>query len=229
MAARSLEPLYEILGHRFDRPELLREALTHPSVEPSQRPGGDYDRLEFLGDRVLGLVVATALFEGDPAAAAGELAVRFNALVRKETVAEVAREIGLGEHLTLSASEAQVGGRDKTAILGNAAEAVLGALYLDGGLAPARDLILRCWGPRIAGAAETRKDPKTRLQEFVQSGQVPPPDYRIVAEEGPPHQRRFQVEVRIEGGATATGEGRSRRGAEQAAAAALLEELRPDG
>lgn len=229
MTGRSLEPLYEILGHRFERPELLREALTHPSVEPSRCKGGDYERLEFLGDRVLGLVIATTLFERDGAAAAGELAVRFNALVRKETVAEVAREIGLGEHLILSVGEEQVGGRDKTAILGNAAEAVLAALYLDGGLTPARDFILCRWADRIGAAAETQKDPKTRLQERVQSGQVGPPDYRIVAEEGPSHERHFTVEVTIDGGATATGEGRSKRDAEQAAAAALLEHLSADG
>lgn len=228
MASRSLEPLYEILGHRFERPELLREALTHPSVEPGRRDGADYERLEFLGDRVLGLVVAAALFEGDAQAPAGDLAVRFNALVRKETVADVAREIGLGEHLILSAGEAQVGGRDKTAILGNAAEAVLGALYLDGGPTPARDFILRRWAGRIGAAAETRKDPKTRLQERVQSGRAGPPSYRIVAEEGPPHERYFTVEVAIEGGATAIGEGRSRRAAEQAAAAALLGRLSGD-
>jgi ribonuclease-3 len=229
MTGPSLEPLYEILGHRFERPELLREALTHPSLEPRRRQGDDYERLEFLGDRVLGLVIATVLFERDVEAAAGEMAVRFNALVRKETVADVASEVGLGEHLILSAGEEQVGGRDKTAILGNAAEAVLGALYLDAGLTPARDFILRRWAGRIGAAAETRKDPKTRLQERVQSGQVEPPSYRIVTEEGPPHERYFTVEVTIEGGSTARGEGRSKRAAEQAAAEALLKRLSGDG
>ncbi len=229
MTGRSLESLYDLLGHRFEHPDLLLEALTHPSVERSRRDLGDYDRLEFLGDRVLGLIVAAALFEGDDRAPAGDLAVRFNELVRKETVAEVAREIGLGRHLILSAGEEQVGGRDKTAILGNAAEAVLGALYLDGDLAAARDFVLKRWADRIAAAAETRKDPKTRLQERVQSGDVGPPDYRVVAEEGPAHERRFTVEVTIEDGATATGEGPSKRRAEQAAAAALLENLPADG
>lgn len=226
MARDRLQALYVILGHRFQRPKLLYEALTHPSLEPSRRRGGDYERLEFLGDRVLGLVIAEALFESDPSAAAGELAVRFNALVRKETVAEVARDIDLGPHLILAPSEEQVGGREKEAILANSCEAVLGALYLDGGFEAARGFILDSWAERVAGAERTRKDAKTALQEFVQQGRVAPPTYRIVGQSGPPHERRFTVEVRIDDGNTEIGEGRSRRAAEQDAAARLLKRLR---
>lgn len=226
MARDRLQGLYAILGHHFQRPELLREALTHPSLERRQRRGGDYERLEFLGDRVLGLAIAEALFENDDAAAAGELAVRFNALVRRETVAEIAREIGLGPHLILAASEAQVGGRDKEAILANACEAVLGAIYLDGGFEAARAFILRWWATRVATAGRTRKDAKTELQELVQQGPVAPPSYHIVGESGPPHDRHFTVEVRIDDGTTEIGEGRSRRAAEQDAATRLLRRLR---
>jgi ribonuclease-3 len=225
MPGDALAPLYAVLGHRFRNPALLREALTHPSVEQRRRPAGDYERLEFLGDRVLGLTIAAALFEADPRAPAGELAVRFNAMVRKETVAEVAREIGLGAMLMLAPGEEQVGGRDKEAILGNACEAVLGALYLDGGLAPAKAFILAQWADRVGGAGRTGKDAKTRLQELVQRGSAAPPAYRIVAEAGPPHDRLFTVEVRIDSDLTETGEGRSRRAAEQDAATRLLARL----
>jgi len=224
-----LEQLYQLLGHRFGNEALIKEALTHPSVERRRRVGGDYERLEFLGDRVLGLVIAAALFEADRRAAAGELAVRFNALVRKETVAEVAREIGLGAHLILAASEEQVGGRDKEAILANACEAMLGALFLDGGLAVAQAFILRSWKERVAAAGSTEKDAKTQLQEWVQQGTAGPPSYRIVDEAGPPHDRHFTVLVETEDGARETGEGRSRRAAEQDAAARLLERLRGNG
>jgi len=226
MTRDGLQGLYAVLGHRFQRPELLRAALTHPSLERKKRRGDDYERLEFLGDRVLGLVVAQALFEGDRAAPAGELAVRFNALVRKEAVAEVARDLGLGPYLRLAPSEELVGGREKEAILANACEAVLGALYLDGGLDVVSAFILGQWSERIAAAHRTRKDAKTTLQELVQQGPVPPPSYRIVDESGPPHDRRFTVEVRIHDGTTETGKGRSRRAAEQDAAARLLRRLR---
>ena len=228
MAEEQLERLGDILGHRFELEKseaLLLEALTHPSLEQRHRSGHDYDRLEFLGDRVLGLLIARALFEGDGVARAGDMAVRFNALVRKETVAEVAREIGLGEFILLSSSEANVGGREKTAILANALEAVLGALYLDGGLAAAGAFIGRHWSERIAATVGAEKDPKTRLQEHVQRRCVPPPDYQIVAEDGPPHDLVFTVEVQTSDGERETGEGRSRRAAEQAAAALLLGRL----
>jgi ribonuclease III len=229
MAVARLEHLYKLLGHRFRDQVLIKEALTHPSLERRRRAAGDYERLEFLGDRVLGLTIAGALFEADRRASAGELAVRFNALVRKETVAEVAREIGLGPHLILSQSEEQVGGRDKEAILANACEALLGALYLDAGLTVAQGFIMERWGERIGAAGGTEKDPKTRLQELVQQGTSGPPSYRIVDEAGPPHDRRFTVEVETEDGARAAGEGRSRRAAEQDAASRLLERLQGHG
>ncbi len=228
MPRHDLKALYEILGYRFARPDRLREALTHPSVDRRHRDVQDYDRMEFLGDRVLGLVIATTLFNRDKTASAGELAVRYNALVRKETVADVAREIELGSYLSLSPSEEQVGGRDKTAILGNAMEAVLGALFLDGGFECVEAFIEARWNQRIARASKTEKDAKTQLQESVQREQAAPPTYRIVEQTGPAHERHFTVEVEIESGNKAVGKGRSKRAAEQVAAAALLSLLKED-
>ncbi len=213
------------LGHQFRDPTLLSEALTHPSYGSGQGPRRDYERLEFLGDRVLGLVVAGEVYRADETANAGGMAVRFNALVRKETVAEVAREIELGRALTLASGEAQGGGRDKNAILANALEAVLGAVYLDAGFEVAKTVVRELWARRLARAAEARKDPKTRLQERAQRHGGPPPSYVLVETSGPPHERRFTVEVRLEDGDGSRGEGRSKRAAEQAAAVDMLETL----
>ncbi len=213
------------LGHEFAEPALLAEALTHPSWGSGQGTRRDYERMEFLGDRVLGLAVAGEVFGADEGANAGEMAVRYNALVRKEAVAEVAREIELGAELTLASGEAQGGGREKSAILANALEAVLGAVYLDAGFDVAKIVVTRLWARRLARAAEATKDPKTRLQERVQRGGDPPPSYDLVETSGPPHDRRFKVEVQVaEAGAT-IGEGRSKQVAEQAAAADMLARL----
>jgi len=221
-AADADRALQAALGHRFAEPALLREALTHASTEPAD--GRDYERLEFLGDRVLGLVIAARLMRGLPAARAGELAVALNALVRRETVAEVARELGLGAHLRLGPSEATTDGRAKPAILADAMEAVLGALYLDGGMAAAAACIERAWSGRLAAAAGAAKDAKTRLQERLQGAGDALPSYVVVGQEGPAHRPHFRVRVEA-AGKQAEGEGSSRRAAEQAAAAALLARL----
>lgn len=218
--------LETVLGHRFADCGLLVEALTHPSLEPAD--GRDYERLEFLGDRVLGLVIATSLIASLPAARAGDLAVALNALVRRETVAEVARELGLGPHLRLGPSETAAGGGDKPAILANALEGVLGALYLDGGLAAAAGCIERAWGGRLAAAAGTAKDAKTRLQERLQIRGGALPVYAVLGQSGPAHRPRFRVMVEAQG-QRAEGEGGSRRTAEQAAATALLAALEAGG
>ncbi len=207
------------LGHDFRRPELLREALTHASIAGPARP--DNQRLEFLGDRVLGLVVAEALLSADPEAPEGLLAPRFNALVRRETCAEVARAVGLGEALRLGRSEMLSGGRRKEALLADAMEAVIAAVYLDAGLAAARALVLRLWGPHIAALAADARDAKTALQEWAQARGLPPPAYREVAREGPDHAPAFTVEARLATGAAARAQGASKRAAEQAAARAL--------
>ncbi|CAM4090557.1 ribonuclease III [Palleronia rufa] len=214
------------LGHDFSRPELLLRALTHGSIASTTRP--DNQRLEFLGDRVLGLVMAEALLRADPDAAEGQLAPRFNALVRKETCAEVARDIGLGDVLRLGRSEMMSGGRRKEALLGDAMEAVIAAVYRDGGFEAARDCILRLWGSRIARVEADARDPKTALQEWAQARGLAPPDYVELARRGPDHAPEFTIEARLSSGRTATARATSKREAQQGAARALLESLGGD-
>ncbi|MEL7107374.1 MAG: ribonuclease III [Pseudomonadota bacterium] len=211
------------LGHVFADAELLVRALTHPSISSEARP--DNQRLEFLGDRVLGLAIAEAVLAADQTAAEGELAPRLNALVRKETCAEVALEIDLGEVLRLGRSETMSGGRRKTALLGDGMEAVIAAVYLDAGYGAARDLILRLWGGRIAQVKADARDPKTALQEWAQARGHGLPSYQVVGRTGPDHAPRFTIEVRVSDDLTALAEGASKRKAEQDAARALLERL----
>jgi ribonuclease-3 len=211
------------LGHRFARPELLLRAVTHGSFGGAGSE--DNQRLEFLGDRVLGLVMAEALLAQDRAATEGQLAPRFNALVRKEACAEVAREIGLGEVLKLGRSEMLSGGRRKQALLGDAMEAVIAAVYLDGGFEPARDVIRRLWANRVDRVEEDARDPKTALQEWAQARGLPPPVYVELSRSGPDHAPVFTIEARLETGATERAEAGSKRLAEQAAARALLDRV----
>jgi ribonuclease-3 len=217
-ASRALAAAAARLGHEFARPELLLEALTHPSTAT----GSHNQRLEFLGDRVLGLVIAEALLAQDPAAQEGELAPRLNALVRKETCAEVAASLDLGSALRMGRSEMLTGGRRKTALLGDAMEAVIAAVYLDGGLGAARALILRAWGDRIAAVRAVGRDAKTALQEWAQARGLPPPDYLDLGREGPDHAPLFSVEACLADGRSAEGSAASKRAAQQAAAEALL-------
>lgn len=209
------------IGHDFRRPELLARAVTHASLSSLTRPSNE--RLEFLGDRVLGLSIATALFQQDGTAAEGQLAPRFNALVRQETCAEIAREVGLGDVLKLGRSEMLSGGRRKEALLGDALEAVIAAIYLDAGFDAARDIVLRLWGDRIEKAARVdTRDPKSSLQEWAQARGLPPPTYTETARSGPDHQPVFTVEARLANGETASGTAPGKRAAEQSAARALL-------
>ena len=218
-----LRAFAERLGHEFARPQLLVQALTHASISSATRP--DNQRLEFLGDRVLGLVMAEALLAADPQAREGQLAPRFNALVRKETCAEVAREIGLGEVIKLGRSEMLTGGRRKEALLADAMEAVIAAVHLDGGFGAARALVLRLWKGRLARAEDTAPDAKTALQEWAQARRHPPPDYVQVDRSGPDHAPCFTIEVRLASGETARAEAGSKRNAEQSAAQTLLARL----
>ncbi len=215
--------LVKKLGHDFANPELLRRALRHSSaVQSVQGSGPDNERLEFLGDRVLGLVIADMLLKAFPAEDEGNLARRFNALVRRETCAAVAREIDLGAVLVLGKAEVQSGGQKKETILADACEAVLAALYLDGGLAAATGFIRQYWGPRLQDMTAPPRDPKTLLQEWAQGHGLPYPQYRIIDRSGPDHAPSFEVEVRVEGFAPSTGQGASKRRAEQNAARAML-------
>ncbi|MFN4282629.1 MAG: ribonuclease III [Alphaproteobacteria bacterium] len=228
--AASYAALGESLGHRFAKPTLLTEALTHRSavvVNGPYRYG--YERLEFLGDRVLGLVVADLLLERFPAESEGALARRFNALVQGETLADIAAEIDLGAHLIMAAGEEAAGGRVNKSILSDVCEAVIAALYLDGGLPAAAQFIHRYWTPLIAEAKRPKRDGKTRLQEWAQSRGHPLPDYKTLSREGPPHNPIFAVRVTVLGAGEAEGQGSSKRMAEQAAADALLLNLDPTG
>ncbi len=219
--------LGDLLGHRFARPELLTQALTHPSVTQNRRrQSAPYERLEFLGDRVLGLVVADMLFHHFPDEAEGALARRFTALVRREAVARVAVAIGLADVLTMAKGDEEAGGRGNPGILADACEAVIGALYADGGFEVAAAFVRRQWQVLMEELAAPPKDAKTALQEWAQGRGKPLPVYRTLGAEGPPHDPMFLVEVGVEGQGAATGRGPSKRTAEQAAATALLEKVK---
>jgi ribonuclease-3 len=221
MTASSLAALQTRLGHVFRDPALLDLALTHTSAVEAGRP--DYQRLEFLGDRVLGLTMADMLYRAFPDAPEGELAQRFNAVVRRETCAAVARDLDLGSHLKLGAGERQTGGRQKMAILADACEAVIAAIHLDAGFEAARAFVERQFGPRIAEAPSAAlRDAKTTLQEWLQGQGRPAPRYRLSARSGPDHDPVFIMAVDIDGLEAARGTGRSKREAEQAAAQRYL-------
>lgn len=227
---RSLDALAESLGHRFADESLLARALTHSSIRAKTRDQTrrDNERLEFLGDRVLALIVAEMLFKSYPDSPEGGLARRFNVLVRRETCAEIARDIDLGRHLRLGAGEARAGGRRKVALLGNACEAIIAALYLDGGIGAARQFIERHWGARIEALDEAPSDAKTALQEWSQGRGLPAPEYRVAERSGPDHAPHFEVEVLIEGHDAVRGAGKSKQAAEKAAARAFTAAHRTD-
>ena len=221
-----LKALEGRLGHTFRTPDHLLRAVTHASISSPTRP--DNQRFEFLGDRVLGLVMAEALLDADPAASEGQLAPRFNALVRKETCADIARSIGLGDVLRLGRSEMLSGGRRKEALLGDAMEAVIAAIFLDAGFEAVERVVLRLWSDRIGTVAEVPRDAKTALQEWAQAQGLGLPIYAESAREGPDHAPLFTVVVRLENGAEETARAGSKRAAEQSAAAALLSRLEAD-
>ncbi len=224
-AAHDIGAACAAFGVAFDDTDLLDRALTHPSANA---PGGGHpasnQRLEFLGDRVLGLIVAARLHQKFPTEQEGELARRFAALVDAATLAKVARRVGLGDFLRLGQGEATAG-RDNPANLADACEALIGALYLDGGLAKAEGFVLREWGPLIAGQESPPRDPKTTLQEWTQARGLGLPDYDVVERSGPAHAPTFAVSVTVEGAAPETARGPTKRAAERAAAAVLLARL----
>jgi len=211
-----------VLDHHFARPELLEQALTHPSVAANPA----YERMEFLGDRVLSLIVAEMVYRAYPTEPEGSLARRFNALVRWETLARVAETIDLGQYLRISRGEAGQGGRGNRSLLADACEAVIGALFLDGGIEAARRFIERQWSPLLAEQVDLPQDAKSSLQEWAQGRSLPLPSYRLIASQGPAHEPVFEMEVSLPGHPPAQGRGRSRQAAESEAAAALLERLR---
>jgi len=216
--------LSEKLGYRFHDEALLRRALTHAGAD-SERSN---ERLEFLGDRVLALVVSETLYQRYPNEDEGALTRRVHALVRWEACAKVGEEIGLWDHLVLTRSEA-AGGRARGPIVGSACEAVIAALYLDGGMAAARAFIERWWEPMFADVSADNRDAKTRLQEWAQARgkDASAPVYTLQEQAGPDHAPRFLVEAKVKGFDPVTGEGGSKRQAEQDAAAKLLAIVAP--
>ncbi|RDD63747.1 ribonuclease III [Ferruginivarius sediminum] len=230
MSGRNAAPetrLAERIGYVFSDPARLRRALTHSSAAGVRKSeAASYERLEFLGDRVLGLIVADMLIDAFPDEPEGALARRHAVLVSRETLAEVARGLGLGEFVLVSKGEAEGGGRENPAMLADVCEAVIGALYRDGGLAAADAFVRPRWKPLLAQDRKPPQDAKTALQEWAQGRGLPLPSYREVSREGPPHDPRFTVAAEVQGAEPATGEGRSKRLAEQEAARRLLDMLR---
>jgi len=228
---RKVTELEARIGYRFVDKGLLDRALTHISALPSTRSRiGSYQRLEFLGDHVLGLVIADMLFRAYPEADEGELSRRLAALVRKETCADVARAMDLGPAMNVGSSEVSAGVRRRTAILADVCEALIGAVFVDGGYGAAAALIGHFWQERMLKPARPLRDPKTMLQEWAQARGVPAPSYREVERLGPDHDPEFRVAVDVADREPTEGTGRSKRAAEQAAAAAMLarEGVAPD-
>ncbi len=218
-----LRALAHRLGHSFHDEGLLRQALTHRSAGSHNN-----ERLEFLGDALLGLVIAEALWRRHPQASEGQLSRMRAALVNKETLAGVARHLMLSDGLRLGAGEWRTGGHHRDSILADALEAIFAAVYLDEGFEATRQVILGVFGDALSRtlAEEVGKDPKTRLQERLQARRRPLPHYEVLATEGSPHSQVFHVRCRLpDEGAEVLGEGTSRRRAEQAAAELMLKQL----
>jgi len=213
--------LSRTLGHRFERPELLEEALTHVSAPGAG--GQSYQRLEFLGDRVLGLAIAEMLHGTFPGAPEGELSRRFAELVRRESCAEIALSWDVGPHIRLGAGEAQSGERRNNAILADVCEAIIGAVFLDGGYEAAKDLVGRSFKDLLEAPRRPLRDPKSALQEWAQGQGLPAPTYALVEQTGPDHAPKFRIMVKVKGRESEFGVGASKRIAEQAAARSLLQ------
>lgn len=220
---KSAEKLLSVLQHKFKQPHLLNEALTHSSISSARIDS--YERLEFLGDRVLGLVVAEMLICRFPGEAEGDLAKRHAVLVSRDSLVTVASDMGIDMAMRLSRGESDGGGRSKPTLLADVTEAVIGAMYLDAGLEKTAILIQRFWTPLMEQNVTPPKDPKTALQEWSQGRGLSLPTYSLVRKEGADHEPIFYVEVAVTDDKKAVGSGSSKRIAERDAAARLLEGL----
>lgn len=224
-----LSGLMLILKHKFEDETLLVEALTHSSLvkggKRGQEQSRDYERLEFLGDRVLGLVISDELYRRYGSAEAGQLSRRYNAQVRKETLASIANELELAQYIRMSADLKLSGGDKNPSILEDCIEAIIAALYLDGGMDASRRFIKDNWWKRFDKLDAAHKDPKSSIQEWAAKRGKNPPVYEVIAEEGPDHSRSFTVKIIVEGCSPHNAEGASKRLAEQRAAEKLLKEL----
>ena len=214
-----LDEISQTLGYRFGNEALLTEALTHGST---QKHKGDYQRLEFLGDRVLGLVIADFLFRTHPQDAEGHLTHVLSSLVRSEACADAGDTIGLSDLVIIGAGERAKGMNLNRTLLGDAMEALVAAIYLDGGLEQARAFVLRCWDAQLKAPKVAVKDPKTFLQEWALARALPIPTYKVVSREGPEHEPVFVVAVEVKDRAAAQGSARSKRAAEMEAAEQFL-------
>jgi ribonuclease-3 len=223
-AKAELAALEARIGHHFRDRDLVARALTHLSAPAAGGPGRSqsYQRLEFLGDRVLGVAVAQMLYEAYPQASEGELSMRLAKLVRRETCAAVAEEWDVGPHVAMGQGEARAGGRKKAAILSDICESIIGAVFLDAGFEAARDLVTRCWRARMDADVEPERDAKTAVQEWAQARALAAPRYVEVARSGPAHAPQFVMQVVLDGFDPELGEASSKRAAEQAAAQAFL-------
>lgn len=221
--SRAHDRLQSRLGYQFADPGLLERALTHSSaLAPAKRVENSYQRLEFLGDRVLGLVIADLIYRRYPKANEGELSRSLNALVRKETCAAVARQLDLGAELNLGESEARTGGANKDAILGDVTEAVIGAIFRDGGLGQAYEVVERLFGDMIGQSGNVRADAKTTLQEWAQSKGLEPPVYAELERRGPDHAPEFTIAIKLGDYPPISATGPSKKLAEHKAAEAFL-------
>jgi ribonuclease-3 len=219
----ALQAVQTSIGHQFANPALLVTAVTHVSaLKAAAERAASYQRLEFLGDRVLGLAVSAMLFRAFPGADEGELSRRLADLVRKESCADVARAVGLFDAIKLGSVGAGAGQRLRNSILGDVCEAVIGAVFVDAGYETAAQMIERLWSERMQRPVRSLRDPKTVLQEWAQGRGLPAPSYREIERSGPDHNPTFRIAVDLPGIDAAEGCGQSKQNAEKAAALALL-------
>lgn len=225
LTAEQREACEAAIGHRFKDEVLLSRAMTHRSAAQGKAVEWSNERLEFLGDRVLGLVIVETLMERFPATREGELAPRLNALVSRDACAVIGAELGLGQFLIVDKSERATGGAEKRSLLANAAEAVIGAIYTDAGLEKSRKFILKAWAKLLKGTMEKPRDPKSSLQEWAQGAGLATPTYRHDARQGPDHAPIFTATVLVSGRDPVSGTGASKQHAERAAAKAMLDTI----
>ncbi len=223
ISSTKIRELEERIDHRFETHERLLRALTHASANPRTVSGSNYQRLEFLGDRVLGLCIAEMLFEAFPKSAEGDLAVRSSALVSGKTCADVADEIGLQDFIRAGTDTRQLSSKKMRGVRADVMEALIAAIYLDAGIGAARAFVEKHWSKRLHQAGAGTPDSKTALQEWTHMRFGTTPVYTVARRSGPDHEPFFTVEVSFEGGQGEQGTGRSKRAAEQAAARRVLE------
>ena len=216
--------LYEILGYSFKDESLIREALTHPSLEGTH----SYQRLEFIGDRVLGLAIAAWMFELHPNADEGGLASRHTNLVRREACAKIATDLNLGDFIHMAKSSEDTGGRKRETIIADVCESVIGAIYLEAGYLEAEKFIRKFWHEMAHNVKVAKRDAKTSLQELVQSRGKSTPVYTTIDQKGPDHQPTFTIVVSVQGEGEETAKGFSKRDAEQLAAEKILKRLKSE-